>query len=215
MGGRSAGTDQAGGDAARCRRYKTGLEYVLAQQMTTLGTGLIVIGDRVGLRRAHLVVSAGIALRRRKGDGDAGHSGSSASRSQSARSSAIWQRTRRNGSYSPSSPNTTRSWPLKCSGLSRNDRLATPNPRWSWPDTLAPLSAGAGLFFARPPVRRDHLHRCSTVQLSAALVFEARCGPAGVVRGQSQLRFSGDGSIRSSRIPKRDQRRQNGRRHPG
>ena len=44
MGGSSAGADQAGGDAARCRRYKTGLEYVLAQQMTTLGIGLIVIG---------------------------------------------------------------------------------------------------------------------------------------------------------------------------
>ena len=39
--------------------------------------------------------------------------------------------------------------------------------------------------------------------------------PAGVVRGQSQLRFSGDGPIRSSRIPKRGRRQQNGRRHPG
>jgi hypothetical protein len=67
VGGRSAGTDQAGGDAARCRRYKTELEYVLAQQMTTLGTGLIVIGDRVGLRRAHPVVSAGIAYAGERG----------------------------------------------------------------------------------------------------------------------------------------------------
>jgi hypothetical protein len=35
--------------------------------MTTLGTGLIVIGDRVGLRRAHPVVSAGIAYAGERG----------------------------------------------------------------------------------------------------------------------------------------------------